>query len=152
MAQLTEGARTANGIVAVILGVSYLLRALGDSAADGGTRWLSWLSPIGWAQQVRPFAGDRWLVALLPVALLLVAMTAAFALVRRRDVGAGLVRPRPGSCHRRPQSALTAGAGLAAAPRLAVRLGGRASSCSARSSATSRPTSTASWTARARRR
>ncbi|MDX6279788.1 MAG: polyether ionophore transport system permease protein [Kribbellaceae bacterium] len=95
-AQLTEGARTANGVTAVVLGVSYILRAAGDSAADGGTRWLSWLSPIGWAQQIRAYAGDRWLVALLPLALLGVLVAAAFALLRSRDIGAGLVRPRPG--------------------------------------------------------
>ena len=95
-AQLTEGARTANGFTALVLGVSYVLRALGDSATDGGTRWISWLSPIGWAQQIRPYAGDRWLVALAPIALLVVLVAAAFALLRRRDVGAGLVRPRPG--------------------------------------------------------
>ncbi|GAA0926856.1 exporter of polyketide antibiotics [Kribbella koreensis] len=95
-AQLTEGARTANGITAVVLGVSYILRAAGDSASDGGTAWISWLSPIGWAQQIRAYAGDRWLVALLPLALLGLLIAAAFALLRRRDVGAGLVRPRPG--------------------------------------------------------
>ncbi|HEY9339578.1 MAG TPA: ABC transporter permease, partial [Kribbella sp.] len=87
-AQVTEGARTANGLTAVVLGVSYVLRALGDSASDGGTRWISWLSPIGWAQQIRPFAGDRWVVVLLPLALMGVLVAAAFALVRRRDVGA----------------------------------------------------------------
>jgi ABC-2 type transport system permease protein len=95
-AQLSEGARTANGLTAVILGISYVLRAIGDSAADGGARWVSWLSPIGWAQQIRAYAGDRWFVALLPLALLVVLVAGAFALVRRRDVGAGLVRPRPG--------------------------------------------------------
>jgi ABC-2 type transport system permease protein len=94
-AQLTEGARAANGLTAIVLGVSYLLRALGD-ASDDGSRWLSWLSPIGWAQQIRAYAGDRWLVALLPLALMVVLVAVAFALVRRRDVGAGLVHPRPG--------------------------------------------------------
>ena len=95
-AQVTEGARTANGLIAVALGVSYVLRALGDSASDGGSRWISWLSPIGWAQQIRPFAGDRFLVVLAPLALMVVLVSAAFALIRRRDVGAGLIRPRPG--------------------------------------------------------
>ncbi|HEY0473877.1 MAG TPA: ABC transporter permease [Kribbella sp.] len=95
-AQLSEGARTANGLTAVVLGISYVLRAIGDSAADGGARWVSWLSPIGWAQQIRAYAGDRWFAALLPLALLVVLVAGAFALVRRRDVGAGLVRPRPG--------------------------------------------------------
>ena len=95
-AQLTEGARTANGLTAIVLGVSYVLRALGDSASDDGPRWISWLSPIGWAQQIRPYAGNRWLVVLAPLALMAILVFAAFALIRRRDVGAGLVRPRPG--------------------------------------------------------
>ncbi|GAA1586336.1 exporter of polyketide antibiotics [Kribbella sancticallisti] len=95
-AQLTENARTANGFTAIALGFSYVVRALGDSAAADGPRWISWFSPIGWAQQIRPFAGDRWVVALAPLALLVILVAAAFALIRRRDVGAGLVRPRPG--------------------------------------------------------
>ncbi|TWD74998.1 ABC-2 type transport system permease protein [Kribbella amoyensis] len=95
-AQLTEGARAANGLTAIVLGVSYVLRAIGDSSADGGSRWVSWLSPIGWAQQIRPFAGDRFVVALAPLAFLVLLVAAAFALIRRRDIGAGLVRPRPG--------------------------------------------------------
>jgi ABC-2 type transport system permease protein len=95
-AQVTEGARPANGLVAIALGVSYVLRAVGDSAADGSTGWVSWFSPIGWAQQIRAYAGDRWLIALAPIALLVVLVVAAFALTRHRDVGAGLVSPRPG--------------------------------------------------------
>ena len=91
-AQLSEGARTANGLTAVVLGISYVLRGVGDS----GQQWLSWFSPIGWSQQIRPYAGDRWLVVLAPLALMALLVAAAFALVRRRDVGAGLVRPRPG--------------------------------------------------------
>ncbi|WP_328992157.1 ABC transporter permease [Kribbella sp. NBC_01245] len=95
-AQLTEGARTANGYAVAILGASFVLRAAGDASAADGPRWLSWLSPIGWSQQIRPYAGDRWLVVLLPLALAVVLTAAAYSLVRRRDVGAGLVRPKPG--------------------------------------------------------
>lgn len=43
-AQLTDGARAANGIAGAALGAAYLLRAAGDS----GDGTLSWLSPIGW--------------------------------------------------------------------------------------------------------
>ena len=50
-AQVTEGARTANGIAAAALGVAFLFRALGDIAStstDGGVRvepgWPSWFS------------------------------------------------------------------------------------------------------------
>jgi ABC-2 type transport system permease protein len=95
-AQLTENARAANGFTAIVLGVSYVLRAIGDSSADGKSGWVSWLSPIGWSQQVRAYAGDRYAVLLLPLVFLVALVVGALALIRRRDVGAGLVRPRPG--------------------------------------------------------
>jgi ABC-2 type transport system permease protein len=95
-AQLTASSRTANGIACVVLAVAYLLRAIGDSAGAGGLSWLSWLSPIGWGQQVRPYAGDRWWVLALPVALAVLTGWLAAALVARRDLGAGLLPDRPG--------------------------------------------------------
>ena len=54
-AQLTKSARTAAGIAGIVLGVSYLLRAIGDASAGNGLGWLSWLSPVGWWQQTRPY-------------------------------------------------------------------------------------------------
>ncbi|HWD80098.1 MAG TPA: ABC transporter permease [Kribbella sp.] len=113
-AQVTESARAANGLTAVVLGVSYVLRAIGDSSADGSTHWVSWLSPIGWSQQVRAYAGDRWAVLLLPLVFLAVLIAAATALIRRRDLGAGLVRPRPGP----PRAAASLRSPLALAWRL----------------------------------
>jgi ABC-2 type transport system permease protein len=73
-AQLTEHARAANGMAFAVLGVAFLLRAVGDSSAS--LSWLSWLSPIGWAERFRPFAGERWAVLLLPVAALAVLLGA----------------------------------------------------------------------------
>ncbi|HWM04419.1 MAG TPA: ABC transporter permease, partial [Actinophytocola sp.] len=61
-AQVTQSARTANGLGAAVLAAAYLLRAAGDASGVDTSNWLSWLSPIGWAQQVRAFAGDRWWV------------------------------------------------------------------------------------------
>ncbi|HSO55799.1 MAG TPA: ABC transporter permease, partial [Actinomycetes bacterium] len=73
--QLTEYARPANGLAFAVLGAAFLLRAIGDTATE--LSWLSWLSPIGWAERFRPFAGDRWEVLLLPVALLGALLVAA---------------------------------------------------------------------------
>lgn len=112
--QVTESARAANGLTAVVLGVAYVLRAIGDSSADGSTQWVSWLSPIGWSQQVRAYAGDRFAVLLVPLAFLAVLVAAATALIRRRDLGAGLVRPRPGP----PRAAKSLRSPLALAWRL----------------------------------
>jgi ABC-2 type transport system permease protein len=93
-AQLTEFARPANGMAFAVLGAAFLLRAIGDTS--GELSWLSWLSPIGWAERFRPFAGERWWVLLLPVTLLTVLLVAASALLVRRDVGAGALPTRLG--------------------------------------------------------
>jgi ABC-2 type transport system permease protein len=94
-AQLTEYSRPANGMAFAALGAAFLLRAVGDSATE--LSWLSWLSPIGWAERFQPFAGERWWVLLLPVALILVLLVAVAALLVRRDVGAGVLPARLGS-------------------------------------------------------
>ncbi len=92
-AQLTSGARAARGLVVGALAVAYVVRAVAD-ATDLG--WLTWLSPVGWAQQTRPFAEDRlWPLALHAV-LTVVALGAAVAIESRRDLGAGILPDRPG--------------------------------------------------------
>lgn len=92
--QVAEYSRTANGIGATAVGVAFLLRAIGDSTSDA--TWISWLSPIGWTQQLRPFAGERWWVLLLPLAAALVIGVCGYVLLPRRDLGTGIIPPRPG--------------------------------------------------------
>lgn len=113
-AQVTENARTANGLGAAVLAAAYLLRAAGDASGVDTSTWLSWLSPIGWAQQVRPFAGDRWWVLSYLVVFAVLVSVGAYALVARRDHGAGLLAQRPGPA--------TAGERLRSPLALAVRL------------------------------
>lgn len=95
-AQVTRSARTARGLATAALGLAYVLRAVGDSAGSADPSWLTWTSPIGWGQQVRPFAGDRWVVLVLLVVFSVACLALAFALSRRRDFAAGLVADRPG--------------------------------------------------------
>ncbi|MEU7868814.1 ABC transporter permease [Dactylosporangium sp. NPDC049140] len=97
-AQLTQGARAATGIAGAVLGGTYLLRAVGDT----GPTALSWLSPTGWALHMRPFAGERWWVALLFVAFAVLFGIIGYTLVDRRDVGAGLLADRPGPARAAP--------------------------------------------------
>jgi ABC-2 type transport system permease protein len=97
-AQVTEGARSATGIAAAVLGASYLLRAVGDT----GPTWLSWLSPIGWSIHMRPFAGEQWWLAGPAIAVIVVFFSLAYALVARRDLGAGLLRQRPAAASAAP--------------------------------------------------
>ncbi|GHF59621.1 ABC transporter membrane-spanning protein [Streptomyces mashuensis] len=95
-AQLTESARAARGAAGAVLGLAYLLRAAGDAGAEGGRSPLLWASPLGWAEQVRAFAGDRWWVVLLPAGTAAVGAGAAYVLTGWRDTGASLVAARPG--------------------------------------------------------
>jgi len=95
-AQLTTSARAATGLSAGILAVVYAVRAVGDAATGTGPRWLSWLSPIGWAQQFRPYAGNRWWVLLITVGFAVVVAGGALALAARRDLGTGLFPTRAG--------------------------------------------------------
>jgi len=95
-AQLSGSARGARGIAICVLAAAYLLMSAGAAAGTSGPGWLMWLSPIGWANQVRAYAGDRWLVLALPLAATVVVAAAAAWLAGRRDLGAGLVPPRPG--------------------------------------------------------
>ncbi|MGI5216422.1 ABC transporter permease [Nocardia sp. CA-290969] len=111
-AQVCTGARLARGLAFATLAVTFTLRAVGDAqAGDGPVNPLTWLSPQGWSLQVRPYAGDRWWVLLLHLVLLAVLIAVSFALLRRRDVGAGLLAERLGPAAAGP--ALTGPFGLA---------------------------------------
>jgi ABC-2 type transport system permease protein len=91
-AQLSPSARVARGTAFAVLGAAFTLRAIGDA----GSGALSWLSPLGWSLQVRPYAGDRWWVLLLHLATTAVLTAVAYRLLAGRDVGAGLIAERGG--------------------------------------------------------
>ncbi|WP_448612874.1 ABC transporter permease [Modestobacter sp. URMC 112] len=116
-AQLTEHSRGAAGAGCAALAAFFVLRAAGD-VGDGT---LSWASPMGWALAVRPFGSERWAVLLLPLAAAVVLTATAFALLERRDVGAGLVAARPGRAS--ASRALSGTVGLAVRQHRAGLLG-----------------------------
>lgn len=102
-AQVAQSARTANGIAATAIGAAFVVRGLGDALGRVGpsgytvtSAWPSWLSPIGWATQVHPFAGDRWWVLAAPLMLTCAGVMTAFVLTAHRDVGMGMIAARPG--------------------------------------------------------
>jgi ABC-2 type transport system permease protein len=107
--QLASTTRGATGLAGAALGGSFLLAALGNmlgtvdsSALRVTSAWPAWLSPIGWGQQMRPFADNLWWPAVLsPLALGLLSW-AAVVLVGRRDVGRGMWPERRGDAHARP--------------------------------------------------
>jgi ABC-2 type transport system permease protein len=87
-AQLSTSARFARAAAFGVLAAAFALRAAGDA----GSAVLSWLSPLGWSLQVRPYAGDRWWVLLLHLATTVLLTKLAYRLLAGRDVGAGLIR------------------------------------------------------------
>ena len=107
-AQLASTTRGANGLAGAVLGLSFLLAALGnmlgtvDSAALRVTSaWPAWLSPIGWSQQMRPFADNLWWPAALALLVLGLSSWVAVVLVGRRDVGRGMLPERRGAARAR---------------------------------------------------
>ncbi|MDF3300755.1 ABC transporter permease [Streptomyces tropicalis] len=95
-AQLTESARLARGLTAAVLGAAFVLRAAGDSATTDGSSVLTRLSPLGWVENVRAYAGERWWVLLLFATTAAALAAAAHALAARRDVGMSFLPTRPG--------------------------------------------------------
>lgn len=114
-AQLAGSRRPAIGLVTSLLALAYLLRAVGDAAPAGS--WatsLSWLSPIGWGQRLRPYGPLHWWVLVIPVLVTIAVTAVAYVVAGRRDLGTGLLPVRPG-----PPGA---GASLSSALGLAWRL------------------------------
>lgn len=102
-AQVFSTQRSASGVGTGAVGAAFLLRAVGDAAGHptaSGLRVVSafpsWLSPIGWGQQLRAFADERWWILGLFAGFVVVMIALAYTLAAHRDVGAGMVETRPG--------------------------------------------------------
>lgn len=101
--QLTATSRAANGVGTVAVLAAYAFRGAGDALGTPDlTRislepgWPSWLSVIGWGQQILPFTENRlWPLAVIG-ALAVVTLVVAFVVQTRRDVGASLLAERRG--------------------------------------------------------
>ncbi len=92
LAQVFPSARTARvWSLGIVLGGLYLLRAMVDGSGSNATLdAIRWAMPLDWAALARPYAGERWWVLLLPLAVTAVLVTLAFRLEAVRDHGAGL--------------------------------------------------------------
>ncbi|MFH8593420.1 ABC transporter permease [Streptomyces rimosus] len=110
-AQLTESARAAKGLAGAVLSAAFVLRAAGDAATEDASSPLTWASPVGWAEQLRAFADERWWVLLLFLAGTAVTVGAAYALTARRDLGMSFLPARPGPA--RAPASLNGATGLA---------------------------------------
>ncbi len=110
LGQLAQSARTAYLTGLALITGAFLLRAVID-----GMGWAAlWLSPLGWLPEVRAFAEPQaWpLVAYAAGGVVLLGF--AVLIARGRDLGAGVLTPRPGPARGRP--------GLATVPGVTWRL------------------------------
>lgn len=94
-AQVSENSRGTIGLSFAVLGVSYLIRAVGD--VGGGT--LSWFSPLGWVLSAEIYVNNYWWPIAMTVGASLILFGLAFYLNAIRDLEAGFIPAKPGRKH-----------------------------------------------------
>jgi ABC-2 type transport system permease protein len=107
--QLSSTTRGASGLAAAVLGLAFVLSGVGNmlGTVDGSglrlaSAWPTWLSPMGWGQQMRPFGGDHWWPLVLFALAFVVLVGAASVLATRRDLGSSIFTERRGHAEAAP--------------------------------------------------
>jgi len=102
-AQLMRTSRGANALTVWLLVATFVIRGMGNLAgtpSDDLSRidsaWPVWLSPFGWAEQIRPFDENSPWPLVLGLAFGVVLAIAAVGLQSARDLGASFVAERGG--------------------------------------------------------
>jgi len=90
--QAAASRRVALELGSVAVGAALLVRVVADTT--GGADWLRWVTPLGWSEQMRAFAGARPAVLLLPLIATALLLAVAVPIALRRDVGSGLLPER----------------------------------------------------------
>ncbi len=90
--QLASTRRTALEFGGAAVGLFLALRVIADTS--GGAGWLRWATPLGWAEEVRPFTGAHPIVLLLPVLATVLLLLAAARIAAGRDIGTGILPAR----------------------------------------------------------
>lgn len=97
--QLAPTRRLALELSSAALVAALILRVVADTSS--GLEWLRWVTPLGWSEELRAFAGPQPAVLLLPLASTVVLLGVAGAISERRDVGSGLLRTRDSASPRK---------------------------------------------------
>lgn len=107
--QLSDYRRGANLMASAVLGVFFIIRALGDAlgevTADGlgvVASWISWLSPMGWSYQALPFSDNRLFPIAMMLGLFFLLCMVAYGLMARRDIGSSIFSAKPGPARAAP--------------------------------------------------
>lgn len=92
VSQLFGVRRRAVGVSATMLGAAFLVRMVANSTDDRS--WISWFTPYGWLDRMRPFGDNNVGVLLVYVVVPVVLLWWALALRARRDTGAAIIGER----------------------------------------------------------
>ena len=90
--QLAPTRRVALELGGAAVAASLLLRAVADSSGTAG--WLRWLTPLGWAEELGPFAAAEPAVLVLPLLATCALVLGAAVIGAGRDLGSGLLPAR----------------------------------------------------------
>ncbi len=90
--QLAPTRRIALSLTSAVVMMFWLLRVIADTWAGGA--WLRWATPLGWSEAMRPFAGTRPTVLILPLAATIPLLVVSARIAARRDIGTGVLRVR----------------------------------------------------------
>ncbi|MGJ9460558.1 ABC transporter permease [Oceanobacillus sp. CF4.6] len=91
-AQLSESSRGTISLSLTVLGLAYLIRAIGDV----GNETLSWFSPLGWTLGTEVYVNNYWWPVLLLLVVSFVLTILAFYLNAIRDLNSGFLPSKAG--------------------------------------------------------
>ncbi|SFC57932.1 ABC-2 type transport system permease protein [Alkalibacterium subtropicum] len=94
-AQLSTNARGAMMLAFGVLGVSYIIRIIGDVSLS----FLSWFSPMGLLYNTEPFVKNDWYPVFISLGTSLLLIALALFLKQKRDMGSGLLPDKEGERH-----------------------------------------------------
>ncbi len=93
--QLAPTRRVALELGGAVVGLSLLLRVIADTSHGAG--WLRWATPLGWAEELRPFTSPHPVVLVLPVLASTLILLLAARIAAVRDIGTGVLPAREGA-------------------------------------------------------
>ncbi len=85
--QLAPTRRIALELGSAAVALFLLLRVVADTVSGAG--WVRWTTPLGWAEEMRPFTGTRGAVLVLPAAATALLILIAWRIAATRDIGTG---------------------------------------------------------------
>lgn len=92
VSQFAPTRRIALELGSAVVAVFLLVRVIADTASGAG--WLRWATPLGWAEELRPFTGAHPIVVVLPVAASGLLLYLAARIAATRDVATGMLPAR----------------------------------------------------------